>query len=98
MSKNRANLKTRIKRCEAILADKTGAYEPETVASAIERHAALTRIKNLWAEFEDVPMNPETEEIDADWHGFPAGTHREDIWHWFETEFKISVAEDLMYE
>lgn len=54
-------------------------------------------IKDLWLEFGDVPMDPETECIEIEWHGFPAGTHREDIWHWFEETFDISVAEDLMY-
>jgi len=41
-------------------------------------------------------MNPETDEIEEEWHGFPAGTFREDIWHWFEEKFNVSVAEDLM--
>lgn len=53
-------------------------------------------VVNLWEEFGDVPMNPITEKIDTEWHGFPAGTHREEIWHWFEDKFNISIA-DLMY-
>lgn len=53
-------------------------------------------VKDLWDEFGDVPMNPETECIEEEWHGFPASTFREDIWHWFEETFNISVA-DLMY-
>lgn len=53
-------------------------------------------IKELWEEFGDVPMNPETECIDDDWNGFPKGTHREDIWHWFEDKFGVRVY-DLMY-
>ena len=54
-------------------------------------------IRRLWTEFGDIPMDPETECIEQSWHGFPAGTHREEIWHWFEETFQISVAEDLMY-
>ena len=54
-------------------------------------------IRRLWTEFGDIPMNPETECIEQAWHGFSAGTHREEIWHWFEETFQISVAEDLMY-
>lgn len=50
----------------------------------------------LWAEFGDVPMNPETECIEEEWYGFEAGTHREEIWHWFEETFNVSVAKDLM--
>lgn len=53
-------------------------------------------LDELWAEFGDVPMNPETECIESDWLHFPAGTHREEIWHWFENTFDCRVA-DLMY-
>ena len=53
-------------------------------------------LEELWAEFGDVPMNPKTECIESDWLHFPAGTHREEIWHWFEETFDCRVA-DLMY-
>ena len=53
-------------------------------------------VKDLWNEFGDVPMNPETECIEEEWNGFPDGTFREDIWHWFEENFDVSVFE-LMY-
>lgn len=53
-------------------------------------------VKNLWNEFGDVPMDPATECIEEDWCGHPAGTHREDIWRWFEETFNVRVA-DLMY-
>ncbi|MCC2255556.1 hypothetical protein LKD70_14220 [Ruminococcus sp. CLA-AA-H200] len=53
-------------------------------------------IKQLWEEFGNVPMDPETECIEEEWHGFPEGTHREEIWHWFEESFQVSVAKDLM--
>ncbi|MBQ4447469.1 MAG: hypothetical protein II897_04160 [Clostridia bacterium] len=49
-----------------------------------------------WHEFEDVPMDPETERIEDEWNGFPAGTHREEIWHWFEGHYGVRVY-DLMY-
>jgi len=55
-----------------------------------------TYIRKLWEEFGNTPINPDTEEIEIEWNGFSAGTHREDIWHWFEETFNISVAEDLM--
>ena len=54
------------------------------------------RCAALWCEFGDIPMNPETECIESEWNGFPVGTHREEIWHWFEEAFDVSVAEDLM--
>lgn len=51
----------------------------------------------LWNRLGDVPMNPDTEEIEAPWNGFWVGTNRERIWHWFEDIFNVSVVEDLMY-
>ena len=57
----------------------------------------LNKARQLWDELADVPIDPETECIESDWKQFPAGTHREEIWHWFEDTFDVSVAEDLMY-
>lgn len=62
----------------------------------IQKFANKELAKELWGRFGDVPMNPETEKIEEEWNSFPAGTWREDIWHWFEDTFSISVAEDLM--
>lgn len=53
-------------------------------------------IKDLWLEFGDIPMNPKTECIEEEWNGFTTGTHREEIWKWFEGTYGISVAKDLM--
>lgn len=53
-------------------------------------------VKELWEDFGDVPMDPETECIEDFWGRFFPGTHREEIWHWFEETFHVSVAEDLM--
>lgn len=47
--------------------------------------------RELWCEFGDIPMNPETECIEEDWYIFPKGTHRFDIWKWFEKTYRISV-------
>ena len=52
--------------------------------------------KQLWLEFGDLPYNPDSECIEVEWMDFPAGTHREEIWHWFEETFGISVY-DLLY-
>ena len=56
----------------------------------------LDLVKELWADFGDVPMNPETGCIEDFWGRFIPGDHREEIWHWFEETFHVSVAEDLM--
>lgn len=53
-------------------------------------------IKDYWESFGDVPMDPETETIEQPWGIFPAGTEKEEIWHWFEREFSIPVSE-LLY-
>ena len=53
-------------------------------------------VNELWEEFGDVPMNPETECIEVSWRGFPSGTHREDIWHWFEEKFGVKVYDLMM--
>lgn len=60
-------------------------------------------LEDLWDKFGDIPMNPETERIERDFcydNGnviFPAGTHREDIWHWFDERYSQGVYY-LMYK
>lgn len=73
-------------------------FAPEELASMSEQLHNLAHIQMLWDQFEDIPMDPCLEIIEKPWYNFPAGTHRETIWRWFEHEFHISVAEDLMYE
>ena len=68
----------------------------ECIVREKRRCEEISAAKELWVEFGEIPMNPETECIEEEWHGFSAGTFREDIWHWFEENLNISVAEDLM--
>lgn len=84
------NIYARISDIQYLLKAKTG-LKPSEKASLIEELSHLERILSLWSEFGDVPMDPETECLEKDWHGFPKGTFREDIWHWFESEFHVSV-------
>lgn len=49
-------------------------------------------LEDLWAELEDIPVNPETECLEAPFLGFPAGTFREDIWHWFDERHSKGIA------
>ena len=37
-------------------------------------------------------MNPETEKIEEPFACFPAGTEREEIWHWFDRRHSKGVA------
>ncbi len=54
-----------------------------------ERDEAL---EELWGQFTDISMNPKTECIEEPFLGFPAGTDREDIWHWFDRRHSKGVA------
>lgn len=53
-------------------------------------------VKLLWKEFGNVPMDSETECMEENWHGFASGTHRKDIWCWFENTFDVNVTVELM--
>lgn len=66
------------------------AVEMPTLA---ERDAALEK---LWTELEDIPMDPETECMEAPFLDFPTGTPREDIWRWFDERHSKGVAH-LLY-
>ena len=48
-------------------------------------------LEKLWTQFADVPMNPETECMEEGFLSFPAGSHREDIWHWFDEQHSKGV-------
>lgn len=72
-------------------------HEPEEIADFEKELEWLRHIQSLWDSLEDHPYDPETECITAPFIVFPAGTHREEIWHWFEKSFDLSVVEDLMY-
>lgn len=50
------------------------------------------RLEELWRQFGDVPMNPETECIEEDFLHFPASTNRMEIWHWFDEQLSLGVA------
>lgn len=48
-------------------------------------------LEKLWESFADIPMNPDTEEMEEPFLYFPAGTHREEIWHWFDERYSSGV-------
>lgn len=53
-------------------------------------------IEDLWMIFGSCEYDGETETILEDFMDFPAGTWREDIWHWFDKAYSKGVHE-LMY-
>lgn len=59
------------------------------IESLSERDAAL---EDMWRDFGDVPMSPETERMEQPFMRWPANTPREDIWHWFDERHSEGVA------
>jgi hypothetical protein len=55
----------------------------------------LLKAQQLWSELGDIPVNDDNE-IEAAFLHFNAGDDTQEIWHWFESEFNLSVATDLM--
>ena len=63
--------------------------------SAVSTHVDIGGVERLWEALEDVLVD-EDEKITRKWGCFEKGTHREEIWHWFEETFGISVGDDLV--
>jgi hypothetical protein len=72
-----------------------GDNEPEVDEPAETRKWALRQAEMLWKLFGEVPVNDDGI-TQLQFLEFPMGTDREEIWHWFEDVFGVSVAEDLM--
>lgn len=68
---------------------------PDSVAKKIGQSQTIEErdqyLKELWGQFGDIPMNPDTECMDEPFLHFPAGTHRESIWHWFDDRYSKGV-------
>ena len=53
-------------------------------------------IETIWCEFEDIPMDERSDGeliLSEDWRGFPKGTSRTEIWHWFDQNYSKGIAE-----
>ncbi len=51
-------------------------------------------LRNLWYAFTNVPIDEE-ECIDEDFHIWPRGTERFEIWYWFDESFQNGIHEML---
>lgn len=74
-------------RCHEIIGSRlpeTG--EMETLASRD------VKLQELWEQFDDVPVNLETECIEEPFLNFPAGTHRQEILAWFDQRHSTGIA------
>lgn len=56
----------------------------------LEMKLTDAEIEKLWDELEDVPID-EDEYLDIDWKVWSKGTHREEIWHWFDENHSKGV-------
>jgi hypothetical protein len=61
-------------------------------------NAYIDVARHLWKMLGNTPTDDDGVDgnIDDDFLHFEKGDSVYDIWHWFESEFKISVAKDLM--
>jgi hypothetical protein len=50
----------------------------------------------LWSLLGDIPVS-EDDEIEEAFLNFEIGTDKLEIWHWFEDEFDLTLASDLMH-
>jgi hypothetical protein len=76
---------------------RTAVIEKKVKLSEAENDKLRSKRKALeaWIELADVPVD-EDDNTESEFKHFPVGTSKFDIWHWFEDEFDVSVAEDLM--
>lgn len=66
-------------------------------------HYTDEQLEVLWDDLTDVSFDvPEDTGFDdltlaQEWQGFPLGTRREDIWHWFDARHSRGVAWLLLH-
>lgn len=60
----------------------------KSIQDSAEKDAAILEV---WRAFADVPMDPETEEMEEPFLHFPARTDRETIWQWFDDNYSKGV-------
>lgn len=66
----------------------------------IPHDLALKKIaKHLWSELGDIATDDVDDEtvLSQPFQHFDEGDSIDDVWHWFEEEFDLSIADDLMY-
>ena len=55
----------------------------------------LKKLKELWEQFGDVPIN-DNDEIDISFLDFEKGTDKLHIWHWFEEQNKDFIVGEMV--
>jgi hypothetical protein len=60
------------------------------------RARTMLELKVLWEALGDIPVSGESDSIGVQFFDFAAGTPREDIWRWFESQTPQFVVGDVM--
>jgi hypothetical protein len=55
-----------------------------------DRKVYLQIVKTVWEHFGTTPID-ENECLDISWAIFSKGTHKEEVWHWFEETYEVPV-------
>lgn len=55
----------------------------------------IQEFNRLWDEFGDVPID-NNDKTEREFHGFPAGTDRFEIWHWFDGKCPNGLVNDIL--
>lgn len=50
------------------------------------------QLEELWAGLEDIPVDPDTEKLECFYFIWPAGTDKEEIWHWFDERHSKGIS------
>ena len=53
-------------------------------------------LEELWAQLEDIPMDPDTECLEEPFMLWEAGVDRETVWHWFDERYSKGIV-GLLY-
>lgn len=61
-----------------------------------DEHTPLATLPDLWERFSHVEVNAD-DEICEKFLGFPAGTSKYDVWHWFDDRCPNNLHDDLMF-
>ncbi|MBP2098836.1 hypothetical protein [Enterococcus rivorum] len=48
------------------------------------------KLEEMWSDLGDIPID-DNECIEETFDDFPVGTHREEIWHWFDEHYNGGV-------
>lgn len=76
---------------DVLLKNETGSMQTETSISG----RSLEDLRSLWAKFGDEPVDAE-DQLEKPFLHFMPGTHREDVWRWFESQHPQFIVGDEM--